>query len=184
MILKVDEEREIGTMAKSDDIMMTIWSLRQNPYANTNQLHMKDLIISQNIVTCPFGHIGQERNNVIDELYNETKVGESGRVSSSQDRKFIEDMKIGDIVVIPFKGIKACVLAKIISEPIYAFETKLFTTITDNGVCVSDKGDIPFRPVARRIEIIKLSIRFRSKRFLGKHSLCRIDYQKFNDEKI
>ena len=163
---------------------MTIWSLRQNPYANTNQLHMKDFVLSQNIVTCPFGHIGQERNNVIDEEYNETKVGESGRVSGSQDRKFIEVMKIGDIVVIPFKGLKDCVLARIISEPVYAVSTNLFTTMTENGVCVADKGEIPFRPVGRRVEIIDASINFRSKRFLGKHSLCHIDYRKFNNEKI
>lgn len=35
------------------------WSLRQNPYANTNQRQMRELIISQNIVTCPFGHLEQ-----------------------------------------------------------------------------------------------------------------------------
>jgi len=48
-------------------------------------------------------------------------------------------------------------------------------------VFVSDKGDIPFRPVVRRVEIINESIKFRNKRFLGKHSLCRIDYKKFNN---
>lgn len=41
------------------------WSLRQNPYANTNQRQMRELIISQDIVTCPFGHLNNERNNVI-----------------------------------------------------------------------------------------------------------------------
>ena len=161
---------------------MTMWSLRQNPYANTNQIQMKDFILSQSVVTCPFGHIGQERNNVIDEAYNESKAGESGRVSGSQDRKFIEEMKVGDIVVIPFKGLKECVLAKIISEPIYVINTGLFTTVNDKGVKVSDKGDIPFRPVGRRIEIINSSLTFKNKRFLGKHSLCHIDMSKYEEQ--
>ena len=44
-------------------------SLRQNPYANTNQRQMRKLIISQNIVTCPFGHLNVFRNNVINGVY-------------------------------------------------------------------------------------------------------------------
>jgi hypothetical protein len=166
------------------ECVMNIWSLRQNPYANTNQIHMRDFILSQGIVTCPFGHIGQERNNVIDEVYNESKAGESERTSGSQDRKFIEEIKIGDTVIIPLKGIKECILAKITSKPIYAFNTGLFTTVTEKGIKVMDKGEIPFRPVGRRIEIIESCIIFKSKRFLGKHSLCHVNPDKFKVNQI
>lgn len=164
---------------------VSIWCLRQNPYENTDQLQMKNFILDNGIITCPFAHFGEERKNVIDETYNETIGGESGRVSMSQDRKFVEEIKIGDIVVIPFRGLKECLVLKIVSEPIYDIKTNLFTTVTQNGIFIRDTGDIPFCPaVGRKVEIINSSIKFRNKRFLGKHSLCRIDYDKFNNEKI
>jgi hypothetical protein len=144
------------------------WSIRQNPYAKTNQNQMRDFILSQNVVTCPFGHIGNGRNNVIDGVYNE-------RNSMSQDRKFIEEVKIGDIVLIPFAGLKECILAKIISEPIYAVDTGLFTTTTKGEIEISEEGDMPFRPVGRKIEIINPSVVFADKRVLSRASLSRIN---------
>lgn len=146
------------------------WSIRQNPYANTNQAQMRDFILSQSVVTCPFGHIGNGRNNVIDGVYNE-------RNSLSQDRKFIEDIKIGDIIVIPFAGLKECVLAKIISEPIYAIDTGLFYSATYSkvGINLTEQGDLPFRPVGRKIEILDSSVVFQDKRVLPRTSLSRIN---------
>jgi hypothetical protein len=79
------------------------WSIRQNPYANTDQHQMRNLIISQNIITCPFGHMNNERNNVINEIYNEQHKEWK---SKSQDRKFIENINIGDIILITFAGLK------------------------------------------------------------------------------
>lgn len=147
------------------------WSIRQNPYANTNQTQMRDFILSQSVVTCPFGHIGDGRNNVIDGVYNEIN-------SHSQDRKFIEDIKIGDIIVIPFAGIKECILAKIISDPIFAIDTGLFysSTFSKNGIELKNEaGDMPFRPVGRNIEIINPSLKFQDKRVLSRTSLSRVN---------
>lgn len=144
-----------------------VWSIRQNPYSNTNQRQMRDLILSQNVITCPFGHIGEGRNNVIDGIYNEKN-------SLSQDRKFIEDVKIGDIVLIPFAGLKECILAKITSEPIYGIDTGLFTTMSAEGIALSADGETPFRPVGRNIEIINTSVVFVDKRVLPRNSLSRI----------
>lgn len=146
------------------------WSIRQNPYTKTNQTQMRDFILSQSVVTCPFGHIGHGRNNVIDRVYNETN-------SLSQDRKFIEDIKIGDIIVIPFAGLKECILAKIVTDPIYAIDTGLFHTSTFNkdGINLTEEGDTPFCPVGRKIEIINPSLVFQDKRVLPRTSLSRIN---------
>ena len=144
------------------------WSLRQNPYANTNQIQMREFIISQNIVTCPFGHLNIERNNVINGVYNEEQ-------SRSQDRKFIENMNIGDIILIPFVGLKECILARIVSEPIYGVDTRLFTSRRDGKIQVTNEGDTPFRPVGRKIQIIRNNVRFKDKRVLPRLSLCHIN---------
>ena len=144
------------------------WSLRQNPYANTNQKQMRELIISQNIVTCPFGHLNEARNNVINGVYNEEQ-------SHSQDRKFIENMNIGDIILIPFVGLRDCIHARIVSEPIYAIDTGLFTSMRGGKIQVTNEGDTPFRPVGRKIQIIHDNVRFNDKRVLPRVSLCHIN---------
>ena len=144
------------------------WSLRQNPYANTNQRQMRELIISQNIVTCPFGHLNDELNNVINGVYNEEQ-------SHSQDRKFIENMNIGDIILIPFAGLRECILARIVSEPIYGVDTGLFTSMRDGKIQVTNEGDTPFRPVGRKIQIICNDVRFNDKRVLPRVSLSHIN---------
>ena len=144
------------------------WAIRQNPSANTNQRQIRELIISQNIVTCPFGHMNDVRNNVISGLYNETN-------SHFQDRKFIENMNIGDIILIPFAGLKECILARIVSKPIYGIDTGLFTSMRDGIIQVTDKGDTPFRPVGRKIQIIRKDVVFADKRVLPRASLTHIN---------
>jgi hypothetical protein len=144
------------------------WCLRQNPYANTNQIQMREFIISQKIVTCPFGHLSDERNNVIDGNYNE-------EISNSQDRKFIENINIGDIIIIPFAGIMECILARVTSEPIYGFNTNMFSIRLNNMIQLSNNEGIPFRPVARRIEIINPNVIFNNKRILPRMSLSHVN---------
>jgi hypothetical protein len=144
------------------------WSLRQNPYANTNQTQMRELIISQSIVTCPFGHFNEARNNVINGVYNEEQ-------SHSQDRKFIENMNIGDIILIPFAGLSECIIARIVSEPIYGVDTGLFTSMIDGKIHVTNEGDTPFIPVGRKIQIIRKDIIFNDKRVLPRVSLSLIN---------
>ncbi len=139
------------------------WSLRQNPYANTNQIQMREFITSQNIVTCPKGHLNEERNNVINGVYNEDNLKWK---SHSQDRKFIENINIGDIILVSFAGLSECILARIISEPIYGINTGLFTSLDKDKIQVSNKGKIPFRPVGRKIEIISNDVIFPDKRVL------------------
>ena len=144
------------------------YSIRQNPYANTNQRQMREFITSQKIVTCPYGHLNEARNNVINGVYNEEH-------SQSQDRKFIENINIGDIIVIPFAGIRECILARIISDPIYGVDTGLFTSMHDGKIQVSAEGETPFRPVGRKIQIIRDDLVFADKRVLGRASLSHIN---------
>jgi len=148
------------------------WSIRQNPYANTNQQQMRNLIISQNIITCPFGHMNNERNNVIDEIYNEQHAEWK---SNSQDRKFIENINIDDIILIPFAGLKECILAKIVSDPIICIETGLYTNLHEGIIQVSNEGIIPFRPVGRKIQIIHKDVIFKDKRIIPRVSLSKIN---------
>jgi hypothetical protein len=148
------------------------WCIRQNPYANTDQRQMHELIISQNIVTCPFGHLNEVRNNVLNGVYNEEHPTWK---SHSQDRKFIENMNIGDIILIPFAGLRECILARIVSEPIYGVDTGLFTSMRDGKIQVTNKGDIAFRPVGRKIQIIRNDVRFNDKRVLPRVSLSHIN---------
>ncbi len=151
------------------------WSIRQNPRGNMDQVQMRDFVISQNLITCPFGHLSEERTAVIDAVYNENAKWKS----KSQDRKFIEDMKIGDIIVIPFKGITPCILAVIESDPIYAADTGYYyNTSHGDKIHLSREQEIgggtPFRPVVRKIRIIG-EITFSDKRVLTMSSLCHIN---------
>jgi hypothetical protein len=148
------------------------WQIRQNPYANTNQIQMREFIISKNIITCPFGHLNNERNNVINGIYNENHCEWK---SHSQDRKFIENMNIGDITIISFAGLKECIIARIISEPIYGIDTGLFTSICDGKIQVSNVGDTPFRPVGRKIQIMCDDFKLDDKRILPRTSLSHIN---------
>lgn len=131
-----------------------MWTIRQNPSRKTDQKQMREWVLKNNLVTCPYGHFETYRENVIDGTFNEKRL--EGRSSNGQDRQFIEDMQIGDYVVIAFKGDGLRILAQIVSEPIYQVDTGTFYTIHPNGnIQISNQGDTPFQPVSRRIEIIK-----------------------------
>jgi predicted Mrr-cat superfamily restriction endonuclease len=92
------------------------WVLRQNYAEITNQTDMKSMILSQKFVTCPWGGWGLARQNVIDGIYNAKTSDISGRHSSNQDKKFVETIQIGDIVLIPFANSKECIICKIVSD--------------------------------------------------------------------
>ena len=101
-------------------------------------------------------------------MYNEEQ-------SLSQDRKFIENMNIGDIILIPFTGLRECILARIVSEPIYCIDSGLFTSMRDGKIQVTNEGDTPFRPVGRKIQIIRNDVIFNDKRVLPRVSLSHIN---------
>lgn len=132
------------------------WVLRQNYGSKTNQFEMKDLILKQKIVTCPWGGWGIAKQNVIDGLYNKNHIDRpGGRPSKDQDRRFVEEMKIGDIIIIPFAKKSGCIIARISSDVEYSLDTGLFWTEEEDNIKLSSTGDAPFIPVGRRIEIIR-----------------------------
>jgi len=136
---------------------INFWVLRQNYGEITNQTDMKKMIRSQQIVTCPWGGWGIPRQNVVDGVYNENKADISRRPSGGQDRKFVEEMRVGDIVLIPFKGKKECILARIDSDVEYEINTGLYWKEyqDESKIRISDVAEgTPFRPVGRYIEII------------------------------
>jgi hypothetical protein len=146
--------------------MNQLWSLRQNPYGNTDQNRMRTLILEKNIISCPFGHMYTCRNNVLDGKYNTE--------AKQQDAQFIEDMKIDDIVVIPFKGQKSCILAKIVSDPIYCVDSGLYTIQQGDQIQLSETEGDPFRPVGRRIEIINDNAELSDMRILPMNTLRKL----------
>ena len=149
-------------MSKQRLLKMTLqlqnnfWVLRQNYGEKTNQEQMRNLIISQKIVTCPWGGWGVARENVINGQYNESTTNRpGGRPSKNQDRRFVEEMKIGDIVLIPFAKKRGCIVGRIASGVEYSIDTGMFWTEKENHITIGEEGDLPFRPVGRYIEIIK-----------------------------
>ena len=132
------------------------WVLRQNYGQKTDQTQMKNLILNQKCVTCPWGGWGAQRQNVIDGIYNDKSIARpGGRLSKGQDRRFVEEMNIGDIILIPFAKKNGCIVARITSNVQYSIDTGLCWTEHDDHITLSETGDLPFRPVGRRIEIIK-----------------------------
>jgi hypothetical protein len=150
------------------------WALRQNYAEKTNQEEMKELILSQKFITCPWGGWGKERENVVNEVYNKVPCREGGRSALNQDFKFVEEMKIGDIVVIPFTKQADCIVARVIGDVEYAFNTGLYYRgVNDSQIRLQKDGDLPFRPVGRRIEIIRTD--YRPKRRLGQQTLSKLN---------
>jgi hypothetical protein len=148
--------------------------IRQNPRGCTNQRQMRDFILTQLKLTCPSGHIGEERNNVLDGVYNEHHEWSS----RSQDRKFVEDLQIGQLVLVPFAGIKECMLVRIVSEPIFCVDTGLFIVERNGKIYIETTGDVPFRPVGRRIEIVDANIVLANKRILPRTTMSQINWRR------
>jgi hypothetical protein len=80
--------------------------------------------MTQQVVTCPFGHFSEFTQNVISREYNTKHTIWPSR---NQDKRFIDEIKIDDIILISFKKEK-CILAKIISVSIENFNTGLFVS--------------------------------------------------------
>jgi hypothetical protein len=141
-------------------LLPNYWILRQNYGSKTNQEQMRNLIISKKMVTCPWGGWGIERENVIKRQYNNAPPNRPGaRSSINQDKKFVEEMKIGDIVLIPFTKIKkGCIIARISSNVENSIDTGLFKTETERCILFSEEGSplFKFEPVGRYIEIINV----------------------------
>jgi hypothetical protein len=149
------------------------WVLRQNYGTKTNQSDMRELIMTQKFVTCPWGGWGVHRQNVIDGIYNDRMPIQVGRSSRGQDRRFVEEMAIGDIVVIPFVGTKECIIAKITSDVEYAIESGLKWKEENGQIQLGDNNGLPFQPVGRRIEIIRDS--FIPAKSFGPMTLCKLN---------
>ncbi len=149
------------------------WVLRQNYAEITNQIDMKNLIKAQKFVTCPWGGWGVPRQNVVDGIFNEKVSDESRRSSNGQDRKFVEEMNIGDIVLIPFAKGKGCIIARITSDVNYAIETGMNWTKEGNQIKIGENDGLPFRPVGRYIEIINDN--FVPEKSLGQWSLSKMN---------
>ena len=127
------------------------WIIRQNYGEKTCQLDMKNFIRSEKFITCPWGGWGEHRQNVIDGRFNIS--------ANDQDRKFVEDIKIGDIVLIPFAKNNGknngMFLAEIISDVVNDFESEFKYDLKGTKTRIQKNSGQIFRPVGRRIKIIR-----------------------------
>ena len=133
---------------------------------------MKNLIKSQKFITCPWGGWGLARQNVVDGIFNDHIDESRGRPSNGQDRRFVEDMRIGDIVLIPFAKGNGCLIARITSDVDYAINSGLHWNEEGNQIKIDNTGR-PFRPVGRYIEVIREN--FIPNRSLGQWSLSKMN---------
>jgi len=99
--------------------MENLVCIRQNPYELRSKCFYS-FIEKENIITCPYGHNKNLSEKIIEQTYNLD-------VSSGQDKKFIEDLKINDYIIIPIEKTKKCIIKKVISEP----KVKTFLNIFD-----------------------------------------------------
>ena len=156
--------------------MTQYWCLRQNDAENMDQNSMYDFIIDTNIIICPWGLSGICKQNILNGLYNETRNLSPEKVSKSQDRKFIEEININDIILIPFLNTKRCIIAKIISEPAYDMDTDYSLIRSSLGKklvkCSTDELE-KCQPIGRFIQILDPNFIIKDKRCLGRSSLCK-----------
>jgi hypothetical protein len=156
-----------------------MYIVRQNPHENTCQSDMRKFILSKELLTCPYGHIGTAREKVMDRVFNSD-------ISLSQDRKFIQDLRVGDLVLVPFAGSKerTCILARILSDPFCEFNTGYIYRMEDGKIRVVPfyegdirEGDIAFCPVVRKIQILRTNVVFADKRVLPRTSFSHVNHR-------
>jgi len=148
------------------------WILRQNYGEKTDQTDVRQLIMSQKFVSCPWGGWGVHCENVVNGVFNDNPS--IGRSANSQDRKFIRDMQIGDIVLIPFAGQNTCIVAQITSDVEYKIDTGLSWSEQNGKIKLGDKGE-PFCPVGRYVEILQTD--FAKPSNIGQWTLSKMSTQ-------
>ena len=146
-----------------------IWVIRQNNGGHTNQSFMKKFNIDYGTIICPWGIFGESRSCIIDRHYNENNPSWS---SGGQDRMFVENINIGDILVIMYSKIKECVIAEVVSDVNFEKSTdlKISELKKEDGKAsyiISEDGEFEFRPITRDIRIIRDNVMFTDKRRLG-----------------
>lgn len=144
-----------------------IWILRQNPCRKTNQDVMLEFIKKENIVTCPYGHIVEATTHVDKRNYN--VYNEDGTDSNNQDKRFVEDLRIGDIAVIPFNTKKnpSVLIVRIESQCLPSKNFGNMSVIYKDNKVVKVTHPVPprylpspyqikiFRPAHRKVTILK-----------------------------
>lgn len=135
----------------------------------TNQNVMKKFIIDEEVITCPFGHVHDYSDNANQRIYSSSPTPRQNIIwlSDGQDKKFMEKIDIGDIVVTPFKDQNKVLISEITSEPYRKNFTDMFVVFKDNNYhCITkdislyedDKFHIEtFKPVVRDINILTIA---------------------------
>lgn len=146
--------------------MTTTWMLRQNPCGKSDQNGMMEFLRKEKIITCPYGHIPEASGHVDRRAFG--VYTEDGNQSLQQDRRFVHDIKKGDIVVIPFakKENQRLLIVRVESDVCPSRSFRNMFVIYHHGDVVRITPQVEenhlgsgyeiklFRPVYRKVSII------------------------------
>ena len=120
----------------------TTWMLRQNFYGNISngaiQTQVEEFIRETMMVTCPYGHIEKETTN------------------PQYIRFMSEEMKKGDIILIPLKGQRKYIKAILEDEVKEEYDTGYYYLSNADSIQLTRQGITPFKPHIRKIKNFEL----------------------------
>jgi hypothetical protein len=138
-----------------------IYWVRQNPFMNTDQDAMYNLITNRSIVTVPFGHSDDYKTNcIVVESMNADMAKTVVPInweSNSQDKEFF-NLPCNSIIVIFFRDMQKTIVAQLMNsgnECVVYKDTDMY--VHSNGIdkeINTVKSIHPFEPLCRTIKIL------------------------------
>ena len=145
---------------------MNYYSLRQNPdyiragySSNIPQEDMYEFAMEFEYIQCPWSYYPRERVEIRDGIY-----------PNKAARIFMNDLKIGDQVVILYKGLKKSIHAEVVSEPEYDLDSNVYARKISHHLWKNKINPENYNPIVRKIRVIK-ELEFTLKQ---QNTLCRI----------
>jgi hypothetical protein len=142
---------------------MNYYTLRQNPYLlghyNIPQEDMYEFATEFEYIQCPWSYDPRERVEI-----------RTGNYPNKATRIFMNDLKIGDHVVLLYKGLKKSIYAEVVSDPIYDLDSDVYARKISHHLWKNQINPENYNPIVRKIRVIK-ELDFTLNR---QSTLCRI----------
>jgi len=132
---------------------MTFYSLRQNPSltddlghrANIPQEYMYEFAMEFEYIQCPWSYHPQGRVQIREAISYPNKAA----------RIFMNDLKIGDQVILAYKGLKKSIHAEVVSDPIYDLDSDVYARKISHHLWKKQINPENYNPIVRKIRVIK-----------------------------
>ncbi|MGA0120658.1 MAG: hypothetical protein ACO3HJ_04305 [Methylophilaceae bacterium] len=136
------------------------YTLRQNPHSYyIPQEYMYEFATEFEYIQCPWSYLPRERVEI-----------RAGNYPNKATRIFIDDLKIGERVVLLYKGLKKSIYAEVVSDPIYDLERDVYARKISHYLWKNKINPENYNPIVRKIRVIK-ELDFTLKR---QQTMCRI----------